>query len=49
MSSEHIFKKGDGPYRDYGCSSLRFGKMEQFQESYNNFSTFSRLVDTKTS
>ena len=50
-SIEHIFEKDDGPYRGFGYSSLVSDPLDLAtwsQKSYSNFSTFSRLVDTKS-
>ena len=51
MSSEHIYEKGDGPYRGFGYSSLFSDQFLQNKanEIYCNFATFNRVVHTKTS
>ena len=51
-SSEHIFEKGDGPYRGFGYSSLVSDPLDLAtwsQRELQYFFIFSRLVDTKTS
>ena len=49
-SSEHIFENGDGPCHRFGYSSLVNDPLDLAtwsKESYSNYSTISRLVDTR--
>ena len=51
-SSEHIDKKGDGPYRGFGYLSLFSDPIDLAtwsQKNYCNFATFNRAVVSKTS
>ena len=47
-SSEHIKDKGDGPYRGFGYLSL-FSDPKDLATWSQNFASFNRVVDTKTS
>ena len=47
-SSEHIYEKGDGPYRGFVYLSL-FSDPTDLATCFCNFETFNRVVDTKTS
>ena len=45
--SEHIYEKGDGPYRGFGYLCLFFDPIDLehgTKENYCNFATFNRIV-----